>query len=64
MKILSEQAWKILERAEYLHDQGMSMSDIAADTGESVAGLSYLSIVGPDIRDALERAIRQSRVGS
>ena len=60
MIVLTESAWRILERAEYLHDRGVPMAEIAADTGQTPAQLSYLALAGPAIRDALERAIREA----
>lgn len=62
MIVPTEAAWRILERAEYLYDRGATMAEIAADTGETVPALTYLSLVGPSIRDALEREIRAGAV--
>lgn len=62
MIMLTERAWRILEQSERLHDEGWTMDDIAVETDSSIAELMYLSITGPAIRDALERAIRVSAV--
>lgn len=56
---LTESAWRILERAEYLRDRGATMPEIAADTGQTPAQICFLGLIGPAIRDALERAIRE-----
>lgn len=58
MLILSEEAWAILERAENLHEAGASLDEIAEATGQTPAQLAFLSLTGPQIRDALERLLR------